>query len=173
MKKVEKEKQNIRNYFMTLAREYEKNDFLVAAAYLYRRYDREKARRLYMKIAKRAEKHGLLITAAEAYEAAGRKDKVKEMMKAKIPIKKRDTSLSRQFFEPPRKRPSKEIAMFLFATTKFEREGRFDKAREYWLRSAQYYERLGEFKFAALYYFRAGDLRSAKRLWNRTARFYN
>jgi hypothetical protein len=166
MKKSEQEKNNIRNYFLSLAKGYEENEFYVAAAYLYRRYKPEKARRLYMKVAKAAEKKGLILAAAEAYESAGMKKKAMELMTPAAPIMKK----GKLAIEITKKPLDKNIKKFLFATTKYEREGNFEKAKKYWLKSARYYEILGEHKFAALYYFRAGDLRSAKRLWTKSLR---
>jgi hypothetical protein len=169
MKKSEQEKNNIRNYFLSLAREYEKNEFFVAAAYLYKRYRPEKARRLYLRVAKKAERKGMLITAAEAYESAGMKNRAQELMKLSMPIKKR-SKLPKELYGPIKKPLDKTIKKFLFATTKYEREGNFEKAKKYWIKTARYYEILGEHKFAALYYFRGGDLRSAKRLWAKSIR---
>lgn len=164
--KAEAERKNIRKYFTELAKHYERNGFLVAAAIIYKRFDKRKSKRLYRILAKQAQMNGLYLLAAEAYKAGGQKKRASRIKYYFGSPDKLTQTLGALIFGPSFSVPIEKI---LFATTRYEREGQFDKARKHWYRAGRYCEIVGEFRFASLYYFKCGQLREAKRLWRKTA----
>lgn len=164
-KRERKERMNVRNYFMDLAKHYEENGFLIAAAVIYKRFDKRRARQIYKILANQSQMNGLYELAAESYELCGQKGRAKRLRRyLGISCSRRGVlGISNN------DKPDFLFSRFLFATTRLEREGMFEQAKKYWLNAARYCELVGEFRFAALYYFKCGYLAEAKRLWRRAS----
>jgi|GEM_PF-4679321 len=149
------EMENKKKYFTELARQYEENNFLIAAAVVYRRYDKKRIKKTYLSIAKSAQMNGLYEVAAYFYDLCGKRNRAESI---------RNYIGSRRSYRIS----NRTLEKILFSTTRFEREGDFDKARKYWLNAAKYCEMVGEQRFAAIYYFKCGSLSDAKRMWRNT-----
>lgn len=158
---MQKDVQNSRIYFENLASQCEENGFLVAAALIYRRYDPERARNAYARIAESAHMAGLYRLAAEAYRHAGMEQKSRRII--------RHAGLG-GFSLQDTESNAFPFRLFLFATTRFEREGNFENAKKYWLNAGRNCETVGEFRLASIYYMKGGDFGSAKHSWRRYMR---
>lgn len=162
---------SVESYMRMLAKDYERNGFLVAAAGVYKNCSPASARRIYLQLGRAAETKALLVLAAEFYEAAGRHARARALL-GRAARHLRSVGMDALAEDVERKlwRPSREERATVSAVrraTQRDRSGDFRAAKKAWKAAARRCEAMGELERAAHFYSNACLLKHAERAWKK------
>lgn len=169
------EKSRMKKHFLGIAKKCEKQNYVIQAADIYRRYFPKKAKNLYLKVAKDCEKNKLYIGAAEAYGLAGKMKKSRQVWKtyAEELKKKNLPTIEKEILEkatppdPEKEKVNKKAWKIISLAKKLEREGKFSEAQKQFIKAAEFNEKRGELRAATYLYFDGGDAKNAERAWKK------